>query len=446
MFTTKPHAKHALRKAFAPVRLWRTVRLGVRSLWLHRLRSLLTLLGMVFGVCSVIAMLAVGEGVSHEAQEQIRRLGSSNIILRSLKPDEDKRPSTQRSYVIEYGLSYADLKAIREILPNVRLVVPARIIRSYVFNATRRIDGEVFGTVPWYPEMRNVRMVAGRFFGDEEMETKKNVCIVSTVAAETLFPIDSPLGRNVRVGSDYYKVIGVIEPESSRVNSGANADASSGRSEGSTLSRVYIPLVAAKERFGEVLVKRRSGSFEAERVELHEATVQVAQQDQVEETAAIIADVMNDRHKKKDYEIVVPLELLRAAERTKQMFNLVLGAIAAISLIVGGIGIMNIMLASVTERTREIGIRRALGAKRRDIIIQFLIETVILSGAGGVIGVAIGIAIPYFITLFAHVMTIVTFWAPMVAFSISGLVGIVFGIYPAMRAADMDPVEALRHE
>lgn len=446
MSTTNLYAKHTLRRTLAPVRLWRTVKLGIRSLWLHRLRSLLTLLGMVFGVCSVIAMLAVGEGVSHEAQEQIRRLGSSNIILRSLKPDEENRPSTQRSYVIEYGLTYADLKTVRETLPNVRLVVPARIIRSYVFNATRRLDGEVFGTVPWYPEMRHVRVMNGRFFNDEEMEAKKNVCVISTNAADRLFPIDSPLGRNIRVGSDYYKVIGVIEPESNRVSSGMAGESEPGKTEGSTLSRVYIPLVAAKERFGEVLVKRRSGSFEAERVELHEATVQVSSQDDVEETAGIITDILKKRHKKKDYEIVVPLELLRAAERTKQMFNLVLGAIAAISLIVGGIGIMNIMLASVTERTREIGIRRALGAKRRDIIIQFLIETVILSGAGGVIGVMIGIAIPYFITLFAHVMTIVTFWAPMVAFSISGLVGIVFGIYPAMRAADMDPVEALRHE
>ncbi|HPO14943.1 MAG TPA: ABC transporter permease [Candidatus Hydrogenedentes bacterium] len=434
--------QQAFRRAFAPQRLWRAVKLGMRSLWLHRLRSLLTLLGIVFGVCSVISMLAVGEGVSHEAQEQIRKLGSSNIILRSRKPDEEKRPSTERSYVLEYGLTYRDLKTIKESLPGVTLVVPARIIRNYVFNATRRIDAEIFGTVPWYPEMRHVRLLDGRYFSEDDMEEGRNVCVLSSTAAESLFPIDSPLGRNVRVGSDYYKVIGVMEPESSRVGVSENADQPSA----STLMRIYIPLIAAKERFGEVLMKRRSGSFEAERVELHEATVQVGNQRHVEETSLIIRSILKQNHKKTDYEIIVPLELLRAAERTKQMFNLVLGAIAAISLIVGGIGIMNIMLASVTERTREIGIRRALGAKRRDIIIQFLIETVILSGAGGIIGVAIGILIPFFITLFAEVMTIVTVWAPLVAFSISALVGVVFGIYPAMRAADMDPVEALRHE
>ncbi len=443
MRETGEHTQQAFRRAFAPQRLWRAVKLGMRSLWLHRLRSLLTLLGIVFGVCSVISMLAVGEGVSHEAQEQIRRLGSSNIILRSKKPEEEKRPSTTRSYVLEYGLTYRDLRTIKESLPGVNLVVPARIIRSYVFNATRRIDADIFGTVPWYPQMRHVRLLDGRYFSDSDMEGGRNVCVLNSAAAANLFPIDSPLGRNVRVGADYYKVIGIIEPESGRVGTAENAD---NQASAGTSMRIYIPLIAAKERFGEVLMKRRSGSFEAERVELHEATVQVENQRQVEETSLIIGNILKKNHKKTDYEIIVPLELLRAAERTKQMFNLVLGAIAAISLIVGGIGIMNIMLASVTERTREIGIRRALGAKRRDIIIQFLIETVILSGAGGIIGVIIGITIPFFITLFAEVMTIVTLWAPLIAFSISALVGVVFGIYPAMRAADMDPVEALRHE
>jgi putative ABC transport system permease protein len=164
------------------------------------------------------------------------------------------------------------------------------------------------------------------------------------------------------------------------------------------------------------------------------------------ETSAITGEILKRNHKKKDYEIVVPLELLRQAERTKQIFNIVLGSIAAISLLVGGIGIMNIMLASVTERTREIGIRRALGAKRRDIIVQFLVETVILSGVGGVIGVALGMAIPFAITYFAKMVTIITPWSPFLAFSISGLVGVIFGLYPALRAANMDPVEALRHE
>ena len=388
-----------------------------------------------------------GRGASHEAQEQIRRLGSNNIILRSLKPEEEQKASTTRSYVLDYGLTYSDVRRIRSTIPGVTVVVPGRLIRKYVWNATRRVDAEILGTVSWYPEMRQLNVVEGRFFSDVEMEYQKNVCVLNRMMAARLFPIESPIGRNVRVDSDYYKVVGVIEAESSRVNVGnPNGDGTPAPTDASVAARMYIPLEAAKARFGEVIMKRRSGSFEAERVELHEATVKVRQQDDVEETALIVDEIIKKAHKKNDYEIVVPLELLRQAERTKQIFNIVLGAIAAISLIVGGIGIMNIMLASVTERTREIGIRRALGAKKRDIVIQFLVETVILSGAGGVIGVMLGVAIPFFITLFANMVTIVTPWAPLIAFSISALVGMVFGIYPALRAANMDPVEALRHE
>ena len=207
-----------------------------------------------------------------------------------------------------------------------------------------------------------------------------------------------------------------------------------------------MPLTTTKSKFGETLVKRRAGSYEVEKVALHEVTVKVDNREEVLNVSQAIKSLLERYHPKADYEMVVPLEMLKQAERTKQIFNIVLGSIAAISLLVGGIGIMNIMLASVTERTREIGIRRALGAKREDIVIQFLVETVMLSGAGGILGVVLGVAIPFMVTLFAHMVTIVTFWSPVIAFTISGMVGIIFGIYPALRAADMDPVEALRHE
>jgi putative ABC transport system permease protein len=209
---------------------------------------------------------------------------------------------------------------------------------------------------------------------------------------------------------------------------------------------MFIPLDTAKTRYGEILMKQRSGSFEAELVQLHEMTIKVASREQVVPVSQAIQAVLEHHHKKKDYEILVPLELLKRAERTKRIFSIVLGSIAAISLLVGGIGIMNIMLATVTERTREIGIRRALGAKRRDIITQFLVEAVMLSGAGGLFGVALGITIPLLVTWFAGMKTIITFWSPIIAFSISAIVGVVFGLYPAFRAAEMDPVEALRHE
>ncbi len=425
-------------------RLKRTVRLGIKSLWLHRLRSLLTVLGIVFGVCSVIAMLAIGEGASFEAQEQIKNLGSQNIILRSVKPPEEQKVSDKnsQSYVLQYGLTYADIRRIRATLPGVTVVVPARVMREYVWNISRRVDCDIMGTVPWYPQMRNQRLAKGRFFTENEMDEKANVCVLGAETAEKLFPLEGPIGRQVRVGGEYYSVIGVVQAR----GKSAKAEEGDDTTKKSATDRMFIPLETAKVRFGEILRKMRSGSFEQERVELHEVTLKVAHPDEVVPVSMAMSTLMERNHKKKDYEMIVPLELLKRAERTKQIFNIVLGSIAAISLIVGGIGIMNIMLASVTERTREIGIRRALGAKRRDIIVQFLVETVILSGAGGVIGVLVGVAIPYLVTYFAKMVTIITLWSPVLAFSISALVGVVFGIYPAMRAASMDPVEALRHE
>ena len=308
------------------------------------------------------------------------------------------------------------------------------------------MDCDVVGTVPWYPEMRNRKILKGRFFTELEMQERTNVCVLNADMAKKLFPLSSPLGQEVRLQTSYYTVIGIIESNKSGVASGNGLGVGNSADEGEADMEMLVPLSTLLERFGEVLVKFRSGSFEAEKVELHEVTVKIDDPSQVVAASEAIKHLLERNHKNLDYRIVVPLELLRQAERTKQIFNIVLGSIAAISLLVGGIGIMNIMLATVTERTREIGVRRALGAKRRDIILQFLVETVLLSGAGGVLGVALGITIPMVITHFADMLTIVRIWAPALAFTISVLTGMVFGIYPAMRAASMSPVEALRHE
>ncbi|HTJ00410.1 MAG TPA: ABC transporter permease [Dongiaceae bacterium] len=432
-------------RGLTAAQLRRIVRVGIKSLWLHRLRSLLTALGIVFGVCSVIAMLAIGEGASYEAQEQIKNLGSQNIILRSVKPPEEQKVSDKasQSFVLQYGLTYLDIQRIRSTIPGVTVVLPARTIRDYVWRLSRRVDCDVTGTVPWYPATRNQRVARGRFFTEEDMAGQASVCVLGAEMVPALFPLESPLGKHVRVGSDYYEVIGVMAPGSFTAKTDDSADAEDQKP---AANRMFIPLETVKMRYGEVLMRRRSGSFEAQRVQLHEATVKVDSLQDVTGVAAAIKQLMERNHPKKDYQIVVPLELLRRAERTKQIFNIVLGSIAAISLLVGGIGIMNIMLASVTERTREIGIRRALGARRRDIVLQFLVETVLLSGAGGILGVLLGITIPFIVTHAAGMRTIITFWSPLLAFSISALVGVVFGIYPAIRAAAMDPVEALRHE
>ncbi|MFV1995137.1 MAG: ABC transporter permease [Verrucomicrobiales bacterium] len=440
----------SLKNAAKPRNLRRATLLGLKSLWMRKLRSLLTVLGIVFGVCSVIAMLAIGEGASYEAQEQIRQLGSRNVIIESVRPPESATGSatdSKTSFVAQYGLTYRDIAQIRDTIPGVEIVVPARTIRNYVWHLTRNIECEISGSVPWYPEMKNLEMLNGRFFGDLEMESRANVGVLNEGAARALFPLSDPLGKTVRIGGTYFRIVGVVKDTASADDTGGADEGGSATADAQQAAAFFfVPLNTLLERFGDVLFKRSAGSFSAEKIELHEVTVRIDDPEKVVASANAIRRILEKNHSELDYRVTVPIELLRQAERTKQIFNIVLGSIAAISLLVGGIGIMNIMLASVTERTREIGIRRALGAKRSDIVLQFLIETVLLSSAGGLMGVVLGLAIPITISYFAEMMTIIRLWAPTLAFTISVLTGIAFGIYPAMRASEMNPVEALRHE
>lgn len=437
-----------LKLALSPQHLLRSMEMGAKSIWLHRLRSLLTALGVVFGVASVVAMLAIGEGASHEAQEQIRKLGSQNVILESIKPSESTGPAGQsRSTVLEYGLTTRDIEQIRNTIPGISIVVPSRVISELLWVEERNADASIIGALPIYPEMRNRKVVAGRFFNDLEQDQRLPVCVLNENAANRLFPLATPIGKSVRIRGSYYKVIGIVEDEGQRATQegGIQGGSNSGGGSGS-LAQLIMPFATLMDQFGDTFFRFRSGGFEAEKVEFHEAIVRVHDIDSVVSRAEAIKHLLARNHPREDYRVTVPIELLRQAERTKRIFSIVLGSIAAISLLVGGIGIMNIMLASVTERTREIGIRRALGARQSDIVLQFLIETILLAGAGGILGVILGLGIPLAISHFAGVTTVIKAWAPTLAFSISVITGIAFGIYPAMRAARMNPVEALRHE
>jgi putative ABC transport system permease protein len=421
----------------------RTVQLGIRSLQLHKMRSALTMLGIIFGVCSVIAMLAIGEGASYEAQQAIKKLGSQNIIIRSVKPTEETRAATGgRSFAIDYGLTYDDADRIESTVSGVRRVLPMRIIRDNVRFNENSVPSQIIGTLPIYPEIAGIDVLLGRFLTETDELHMDNVCALTIALAERLFPYQDPLEQEVRVGATYYRVVGLVREKSSE-----QKRPQSGAAEGQPLdNNLYIPLSTAKSRFGETLVRRSAGAFEAERVELHQLTVQLSGVEAVEAAVPQIEGILHRFHKKKDYETIVPLQLLRQAEQTKRIFNVVLGSIAAISLIVGGIGIMNIMLATVTERTREIGIRRALGARKKDIVRQFLIETIVLSVGGGLIGVLLGVLTPLLVSRLANMKTIITPASLVLAFGISAAVGIIFGLYPASRAAALDPIEALRHE
>jgi putative ABC transport system permease protein len=422
-----------------------TVRLGVKSLMLHKLRSSLTMLGIIFGVCSVIAMLAIGEGASYEAQEAIKKLGSNNILIRSLKPPDQGSPqggSMHRGFQLKYGLTYEDGSRLQSTIPGVVRVLPMRIIRQNVRFDRNEVPCQVIGTLASYAEVTGAAVVRGRFLAVLDELHQENVCVITTGLARRLFPYQDPLQHAIRIEGFYYRVVGMIQERSQ-----PEQRSQAGRMEGQPLdNNVYIPLGASRTRFGEVLIRRTAGSYEAEEVQLHQITLQMRDVSAVETADPQIKTLMGRFHDQNDYEIIVPLQLLRQAEQTKRIFNIVLGSIAAISLLVGGIGIMNIMLATVTERTREIGVRRALGAKRHDITMQFLVETVVLSIGGGLIGVVVGVIIPILVSELTTMKTIVTVWSILVAFGISGAVGVVFGLYPAKAAAQLDPIEALRHE
>jgi len=432
----------ALRRLLRPLQ---TMQVGTKSLLLHKLRSVLTMLGIIFGVCSVIAMLAIGEGASYEAQEKIKKMGSANIIVRAVKPPEDTKTTAStsgRGSVIEYGLTYKDATRIQATIPGIRYVLPMRFIRENVRFFRNEVAGQVVGTQPIYHEIAGLDTLRGRFITDTDDVHQNNACAISSGLAKRLFPYQDPLDQELKIGAHYYQVVGLVQETSTEEKRPQSGDVTSQPLD----NNIYIPLSAARSRFGETLIRRSAGSQEQERVQLHQITIQFTDTANVETAVPQIEALLNRFHTKRDFELIVPLQLLRQAEETKRIFNIVLGSIAAISLLVGGIGIMNIMLATVTERTREIGVRRALGAKQRDITSQFLVETVVLSIGGGLIGMVVGIVVPTIVSHVTTMKTIVTFWSVLLAFGISGAVGIIFGLYPARSAARLDPIEALRHE
>jgi putative ABC transport system permease protein len=410
---------------------------GVQSLLLHKLRSFLTMLGVVFGVGSVVAMLAVGEGASKEALEQIRKLGSHNILISSIKPVEEESAGTTPSFMSIYGLTYQDHERISQSFSSVKKNVPVKLVRKEARLGQRSLELRVVGTSHQWFEVIPRELLGGRTLNWIDMETKAPVVVLTEHGARKLLAARHTIGQTIRLGSDSFRVIGIVKSE---------ADSSGTLQIPDRQIDAYIPLTTARSYFGDVVIKYSAGSRLREKVALNQIIVQVDDLSQVASTALAIEQMLDRFHKKKDFELHVPLALLQQAEATKRTFNIVLGAIAGISLLVGGIGIMNIMLASVTERIREIGIRRAIGAKRRQIIIQFLIEAVVLSFIGGIIGLMLGMAIPFFITWFAKMPTVITPLGILLPLFVSLGIGIVFGLYPAARAARVDPIIALRHE
>ncbi len=439
--------------------LWlRTWQLGVKSLLLHPLRSGLTMLGILIGVWAVIVLTAISQGASDVVQKQIESLGANTIIVRSIKPPAEKMTGA----AAQYGLKRSDLELIVSNVPTIDSALPIREIRRQFTYRQHSVDGRLVGCTPDYAEINRLVIRGGRFLADADNLRADTVCVLAARVAERLFPYEEPLGKRIYVpeSSDYYRVVGVLEHRNASAAIGGSLDSQDFSGD------IYIPIKTLQRRIGDMIYTSRSGQREMEIMELNQITLQVPSVEQVRATAAMVETLVATRHAAlQDVAVVVPLELLEQARNLRMMFLGIGVLIACISLVVGGIGIMNIMLASVTERTREIGIRRALGAKRKDIVRQFLVETIVLSFAGAALGILLGFLGPplYHVMLyllltfspekFASLPEAIRQAEPSIVYAtiplavgIAVAVGLVSGLYPAIRAAKMNPIDALRHE
>jgi putative ABC transport system permease protein len=418
--------------------------MGLNNLRLHMLRSVLTALGIIFGVAAVICMLSISEGASADEMRLIQLLGTQNIICNSVKPVGTRQTSQETTAMLEYGITQNDFHLISNTLPHVKNVIPLKAVAHAVQHKERTIEWPVIGTSPEFFETVNIGVDRGRVLMQRDMDELAQVCVVGAGVQKELFGFEDPIGQSVFAQSGEgmipYKVVGILSEVST---AGAPARGVEDRN----LNReVYIPYATAQKLYGDISRRRSSGSDERTKIKYTSLYVTVDEIENVEVVSEMVKRVFEYGHPKSDYEVKVPLARLKLAKKKKQNQQYMLGFIAGISLLVGGIGIMNIMLATVTERTREIGIRRALGARQRHITTQFLIETVVLSTAGGLVGVVLGFCAAHLINRFANWETIVEPWTVIISFTLSALIGVFFGMYPAIAAAKLDPIDALRHE
>ena len=419
-----------------------TARLALLSLRLQKFRALLTALGIVIGVAAVVAMLSISEGARREALEQVRLMGVGNVRVRSVRPvHQDRKQEEQanaESWVSHYGVRRKDLEHLREVAPDVDEIVPLREVRKDVWSRDVRTDIRVVGTTPAFLSVLDYRPEAGRFLSALDERDARAVCVLGSEARRKLFRARPWSGQDVKVGDQFFRVVGVMEEKPAKASGGAQtADLN---------NQVYVPYRTVMERYGALSVKMGRGKFEAVSVELDEAILRVRSEERILEVERQVRRALERTHPYGDFEVLVPLELLRQKQKTQRTFTVVMASIAALSLLVGGIGIMNIMLANVAERRKEIGTRRALGARRGDIRLQFLMESVVLSLLGGIAGVALGAAGSRIIQSAAGWPTVLSGAAVALAFAVAAATGVAFGTFPAVQAASVDPIVALRDE
>ncbi|MGH8014711.1 MAG: ABC transporter permease [Candidatus Zixiibacteriota bacterium] len=428
---------------------------SLESFGAHKLRTFLTMLGVIIGVAAVVSMLSIGEGAKEEALQQISILGINNIIVNARIPDET--PSDERGLQRSPGLSLTDGENIAEFDELVSNVVPQRYepITS-VYSGSQEAKVRVVATIPEFTYSSSINVENGRFITDSDNDGYRQICVLGAKAKRQLFAFEDPIGKIVKIGDLDFTVVGIMQDKY----------IGRGKVEGFELKNfnedIYIPLNTATKKFDRLEAQKHSSfggggmrfmfmESETEQKyntpEIDQLTISVTDLEYVSAVSKLISRILERRHGGvEDYEIIVPESLLRQSQKTQQIFNIVMGAIAGLSLLVGGIGIMNIMLATVLERTREIGVRRAVGARRDDIMRQFLIEATMICLIGCFIGLVLGLLISKGISFYAGWPTIVSYYSIVLAIGVSTAVGIGFGIYPARKAANLDVIEALRYE
>ena len=402
------------------------------NLLLHKLRTLLTMLGMIFGVAAVLSMLSIGAGAQQQVMAFIEGLGVRNLIVEARETVE--RQAFQKIRQQSPGLTFQDLRAIQAAVPGIDAMTPRK--RFAPAQLVPKAGGEVpvvYGVEPNYVEIAALRIASGRFFTVDESARASAVCVLGEAARTALFGVADPLDQFVKIGEHWFRVIGVAGPQATAREGIGGAPAQDRN------NLIYVPTTAA--------ILRLEDGYSQYRDEIDGLYIRIAPQVDISSAAAVVRGVLDASHRgASDYSLIVPAELLAEQQRTKRIFDIVMVALASISLLVGGIGIMNIMLASVLERTPEIGLRRALGATRVDVIRQFVLETTLLAVGGGVLGLLLGVALSRVIASFAGWSTVVTGTSVLLAFLVSVIVGLVSGIYPAMKASRLDPVQALHYE
>lgn len=412
---------------------WPDLALGFANLRDHKLRSLLTMLGMIFGVAAVVAMLSIGAGAQQKVMAFIEQLGVRNLIV--FAKEAPNGQALQKVRRLSKGLTLADYDVIRKNLTaDIEQGTPRkRFEPSKILPKPQQEAPILYGVQPTYLAISGLGVTDGRFFDNYEEDAATPVCVLGAAAKDSLFGTTEAVGEYVKLNEQWYHVVGVVGPQLA-------APSETGGIQNEDLNNViYAPLNAVRLRMED------SASWRKDEVDA--LYLRLASTDSSATDAEIVRSILNSSHRNAgDFSVVVPAELLAEQKRTEQLFNTVMVAIASISLLVGGIGIMNIMLAAILERTREIGVRRAVGARQIDIIRQFVIEAVMISFSGGLVGIVLGFGMSGLIAWFAGWSTVVTFSSILLAFLVSISVGLVFGIYPAMKAARLDPVEAIRYE